>query len=300
MKKKLIKVVLIFIVIFLAISIVAHIDTMKQTKENAIEQGERLIDAIRSNNYDDIRKHVKNMDGQDLSNEQIDNFLLNTNLFRMISISSDEQIQVSNISSKSNFLNNNEGSVSFSFQAVDGDIFTNEIKYIRNGANEYLVTEKIEISNKKKVRYYMASDLANGEYLNSNENKEDEENVDKIERIIGGFGIDEKGNPYYEILEDSIDDIKINTLKGLAEARDSLKKVNNNYNIEWNDDYKVFSIYYEENIESNKPLIYLETYGMCYSTSLLMQCLSGNEDWKLTINFYDYKTKELISTETIR
>ena len=300
MKKKLIKAVGIAIVCILVLFVIINVDYMKQTKENAIKQGERLVNAIRSNNYDNIREYVKNMDGQDLSNEQIDNFLLNTNLFRMISISSDEQIQVFNNSSKSSFLNHNEGSVSFSFQAVDGDIFTNEIKYIRNGADEYLITDKIEASNKQKVRYYMSSDLANGEHLNSNEKKEDEENVSKIERILGGFGIDEKGNLYYEILEDSIDDIKINTLKRLVDARDSLKEVNNNYNIEWNDDYRVFSIYYEDSIESDKPLIYLETYGMCYSTSLLMQCLSGNEDWKLTINFYDYNTKELIKTEIIR
>lgn len=300
MKKKLIKVLGITIVCILILFVIINVDYMKQTKENAIKQGKGLINAIRSKNYDDIRKQVKNIDGQDLSNEQIDNFLLNTNLFRMLSISSDEEIKVFNTSSKASFLNHNEGSVSFSFQAVDGDIFTNEIKYIRNGAHEYLVTDKIEASNKQKVRYYMASDLANGEHLNSKENKEDEENVGELDRIVGGYGIEEKGNLYFEILEDSIDDIKINTLKGLADARDSLKKVNNNYNIEWNDNYKVFSIYYEESIESNKPMIYLETYGMCYSTSLLMQCLSGNEDWRLTINFYDYNTKELIKIETIR
>ena len=297
MKKKLIRIAVILIILLLAITIIAKIDTMKQTKENAIEQGERLIDAIRSNNYDDIRKHVKNMDGQDLSNEQIDNFLLNTNLFRILSISGDEEIKVFNTSSKASFLNHNEGSVLFSFQAVDGDVFTNEIKYIRNGAHEYLVTDRIETSNKQKVKYYMASDLANGKYINFEENEED---ASELERILGGYGIDEKGNRYFEILEDSIDDIKINTLNALADARNSLKKVNNNYNIEWNDDYKVFSIYYEESIETNKPMTYLEAYSMCYYTSELMQCLSGNENWRLTIDFYDYNTKELIKTETIR
>ena len=34
--------------------------------------------------------------------------------------------------------------------------------------------------------------------------------------------------------------------------------------------------------------------------SMLKQALNGNSDWKLTIQYYDYNTKELLSTEVIR
>ena len=293
--KKIVILLCIVLVCILLFFVKINFDYMKQTKESAIEFAERWVDSIIFSDFDSAREIIKNSDGKDLSDEQMTNFLLNTDLFRLISF--EEKVQLLECTSKSNFFNYNEGNVIFSFKAVDGDIITNEIKYIHNGANEYLVTDMIGTSNKRKIKYPFASNLANGQNL-INENKTDNESLNF--GLIGGYGVDESENCYFEIIEDSIDDIKINTLNLLLDARTSLKKINDNYNIEWDDEYKVFSIYYEENIELNNPLVYLKVYGSSYNTSLLMQCLSGNEDWKLTINFYDFNTKELIKTEKIR
>lgn len=84
----------------------------------------------------------------------------------------------------------------------------------------------------------------------------------------------------------------------MYEGIDTLKNLNENYTMEWDNEYKEVSIYYEDIDKDKIGLIELQlSIHLC---SILKQALDGNSDWKLTIQYYDYITKELLSSEVIR
>lgn len=343
MKKKLIKVlgiILVFIIIFF---IVYKIDTIKRTKERIVNITNNLMNSISSDNYDNIRNSVKNVDGTELSDEQISNFLLNTSLYRATLVS--EENQMFTYKANVNFFNTDEGNIIFSFTALNGDIITNEIKYIRNGVHEYLVTDKIQEHNKEKKSYSNELFLANAGFNNDvnisvdNSNAFDgyniisnivneygfskminlmeessslpaildlrynkiglvateDEDVPKI--VIASFIKDENDRVYIEVLKEAEEDVKIAMKNSLYKDLDSLKKINEEYSIVWDDEYKIFSLYYGEEIDS------LNLFSMkcrMLITATIMQSLEEEKNVNFVINNYDYKTKELIKTETIR
>lgn len=174
-------------------------------------------------------------------------------------------------------------------------MITNEIRYVRSGIYEYLITDKIQEANKEKEQYTIAVDLANGESIGYDNPKEDE-NKEKIKML--SYVQDENGKIFVEIIKEAKEDIKQAWLNSIYEQRDSLKKLNEEYDIKWNDEFKEFSIYCDESVD--KKLIAIEMKLTILSCSSLMQVLDGNEDWHLTINYYHYNTKQLLKTETIR
>lgn len=251
-----------------------------------------LMDAISNEDYGKIKSCVKKTDGTELSDQEISNFLLNTELYRAIMINDEEPSFTYSTNVK--FLNTNKGTVLFSYDALDGDKITNQLKYIRSGEYEYFITDKIQESKINKKKYPIAIDLANGENIIVTES---EENISQKITILS-YVKDENENVYVEVIEDAVDDIKARALDTIKDRNEFLKDNYKDCYIEWNQDKSMISIYYDKSMEDNTfdNFMKLEILSFSY----LNQVLEGNKDWHLTVKYFDYQTKELLKTDTIR
>ena len=284
MKKNIIIAILVLVIIVL---LIFKGFMIKETKEDMLAIAKDSFSNI-DTDYERIRENIKKEDGSNLSNYEIENLLLNTGLYRTLFTDDETFIYITNV----NFFNTKSGSITFNFKAINGDTISNTFKYIRNGETEYLIADNFEESNKEKERYYFDVDLANGDTINYNE----VETKEQIDYEIIHFGYEERA--YVEILKEAKDDIKASNKKSLTKEIKFLKKLNENYDIKWNDDYTTFSVYYDESIEE-KAIAQTLKVRMLYS-SITSQALNNNPDWHLTINYYDYQTNELLKTETFR
>ena len=284
MKKNIIIAILVLVIIVL---LIFKGFMIKETKEDMLAIAKDSFSDI-DTDYERIRENIKKEDGSNLSNTEIENLLLNTGLYRTLFTDDETFTYTTNV----NFFNTKTGSITFNFKAINGDTISNTFKYIRNGETEYLIADNFEESNKEKERYYFDVDLANGDTINYNE----VETKEQIDYEIIHFGYEERA--YVEILKEAKDDIKASNKKSLTKEIKSLKKLNENYDIKWNDDYTTFSVYYDESIEE-KAIAQTLKVRMLYS-SITSQALNNNPDWHLTINYYDYQTNELLKTETFR
>ena len=285
MKKNIIIAILVLVIIVL---LIFKGFMIKETKEDMLAIAKDSFSNI-DTDYERIRENIKKEDGSNLSNYEIENLLLNTGLYRTLFTDDETFIYITNV----NFFNTKSGSITFNFKAINGDTISNTFKYIRNGETEYLIADNFEESNKEKERYYFDVDLANGDTINYNEI----ETKERIDYEIIHFGYEDE-RTYIEILKEAKDDIKASNKKSLTKEIKSLKKLNENYDIKWNDDYTIFSVYYDESIEEKVTAQTLKV-RILYS-SITSQALNNNPDWHLTINYYDYQTNELLKTETFR
>lgn len=285
MKKNIIIAILVLVIIVL---LIFKGFMIKETKEDMLAIAKDSFSNI-DTDYERIRENIKKEDGSNLSNYEIENLLLNTGLYRTLFTDDETFIYITNV----NFFNTKSGSITFNFKAINGDTISNTFKYIRNGETEYLIADNFEESNKEKERYYFDVDLANGDTINYNEI----ETKERIDYEIIHFGYEDE-RTYIEILKEAKDDIKASNKKSLTKEIKSLKKLNENYDIKWNDDYTIFSVYYDESIEE-KVIAQTLKVRILYS-SITSQALNNNPDWHLTINYYDYQTNELLKTETFR
>lgn len=290
-KKRLIKALSIILLFLIILFIVYKIDSVNRTEKRIVNITRELMDAISTEDYDKIRRNMKNIDGTDLSDQQISNFLLNTQLYRTKLIKDKTFTYLAN----ANFFNTNKGNIMFDFKTLNGELITNKMEYVNTGVNEYLTTDKVQDCNKEKEKYSIAVDLANEEVIGYNGLEKDND-IEKIK--ILSYVQDENGKIFVEIIKEAEEDIKINLLNIIHEMRDSLKQINENYDIEWDNECKEFSIYYDESVD--KKVIVIEIKLKILSSASLMQVLDGNENWHLTINYYDYNTRELLKTELIR
>lgn len=285
MKKNIIIAILVLVIIVL---LIFKGFMIKETKEDMLAIAKDSFSDI-DTDYERIRENIKKEDGSNLSNYEIENLLLNTGLYRTLFTDDETFIYITNV----NFFNTKSGSITFNFKAINGDTISNTFKYIRNGETEYLIADNFEESNKEKERYYFDVDLANGDTINYNEI----ETKERIDYEIIHFGYEDE-RTYIEILKEAKDDIKASNKKSLTKEIKSLKRINENYDIKWNDDYTIFSVYYDESIEE-KVIAQTLKVRILYS-SITSQALNNNPDWHLTINYYDYQTNELLKTETFR
>lgn len=285
MKKNIIIAILVLVIIVL---LIFKGFMIKETKEDMLAIAKDSFSNI-DTDYERIRENIKKEDGSNLSNYEIENLLLNTGLYRTLFTDDETFIYITNV----NFFNTKSGSITFNFKAINGDTISNTFKYIRNGETEYLIADNFEESNKEKERYYFDVDLANGDTINYNEI----ETKERIDYEIIHFGYEDE-RTYIEILKEAKDDIKASNKKSLTKEIKSLKRINENYDIKWNDDYTTFSVYYDESIEE-KAIAQTLKVRILYS-SITSQALNNNPDWHLTINYYDYQTNELLKTETFR
>lgn len=282
------KLVLIIIIIILFVFLLFKSDMFKETKENMLNITKDLVEDIDSRDYEEIKTILKKEDGSELSDEEITNFLLNTGLYRIILVDEEEY----NYKTSANFFDTKTGSILFSFKAADGQTIPNVINYVRKGIKEYLVAEDYKRINKEKEKYYIPSDLANGDKIRYEDNKTDK----LIDYEI--YNLSYEDNTFcLEILKEAKSDIIANINIILEEELSSLKKINNQYDINWNDDYSIFNIYYDNDAEQSRGNIM--RLKIWYS-AILLQAFNDKSDWHLTINYYDYKTSELLRTEIIR
>jgi len=289
MKKKIIKILSIIFIFIVTIVIISHIDLSNQTKERMIEHTKNLMDSISRQDYDKIKIYLQKPDGTKLSDQEITNFLFNTGLYRATIVNSEEKYFT--YTTSVNLFDSDKGTISFSFKALDGTLITNQLKYV----DTYLVTDKIQEPTLNKIKYPMATDLANGEHIN-NDNEDDEENLSS--KILS-YVKDENGNLYIEIIEDVKEDIKIVQLNAVDDVNKNLKGKNENYYFELDKENNIFSVYYDESIKEDTITNSFINFAI-WSPYSIYQVLNGNEDWHVTINYYDYNTKELLKSDIIR
>lgn len=293
-KKKFLKVlrlVLIFILIFFIINTIATIDSIKQTKENAKKTTELLMNSITEGDYEKIKLYISKIDGTELSDEQISNFLLNTGLYRAII----GNHGIVSFDANTSFLNSDKVNVIFSYKTLSGEIITNDLEYSHSNG---LMTDNIQESNKIKERLPIATDLANGENIKYDDLKSNSE--EDLLTIIVSYVKDNDGKVCIDVIEEAKQDLKIKVLNNLYSEIDLLKKNNENYNIVWNNEYTEFSVYYNEEKHNSIRFGWMRHQATIMSIAATLQCLDGNEDWRLTINYYDYDNNKLLKTETIR
>lgn len=290
--KKRVKIILsIMIVLILILLAVYRIDIKNRTEEKIVNRTTELMESISNQNYDEIKTYLRHTDGTELSDEEISNFLLNTGLYRAILVEDGTFLYDANTS----FWNTNKGQILFSFTALNGENISNELTYINDGVQEYLSTDKIQESTKEMEKYPIALDLADGSNIQYDEASE-QENTATLK--IYSFVQEENGGISLQIIKEAKEDLEKYLENQLYEGIDTLKNMNENYTMEWDKEYKEISIYYEDSAKDKLGIIELQLkIRLC---SMIEQTLNENSDWKLTIQYYDCNTKELLSTEVVR
>ena len=290
--KKRVKIILsIMIVLILILLTVYRIDIKNRTEEKIVNMTTELMESISNQNYDEIKTYLRHTDGTELSDEEISNFLLNTGLYRAILVEDGTFLYDANTS----FWNTNKGQILFSFTALNGENISNELTYINDGVQEYLSTDKIQESTKEIEKYPIALDLADGSNIQYDEASE-QENTATLK--IYSFVQEENGGISLQVIKEAKEDLEKYLENQLYEGINTLKNLNENYTMEWDKEYKEVSIYYEDSAKDKLGIIELQLkIRLC---SMIEQTLNENSDWKLTIQYYDCNTKELLSTEVVR
>lgn len=290
--KKRVKIILsIMIVLILILLTVYRIDIKNRTEEKIVNMTTELMESISNQNYDEIKTYLRHTDGTELSDEEISNFLLNTGLYRAILVEDGTFLYDANTS----FWNTNKGQILFSFTALNGENISNELTYINDGVQEYLSTDKIQESTKEMEKYPIALDLADGSNIQYDEASE-QENTATLK--IYSFVQEENGGISLQVIKEAKEDLEKYLENQLYEGINTLKNLNENYTMEWDKEYKEVSIYYEDSAKDKLGIIELQLkIRLC---SMIEQTLNENSDWKLTIQYYDCNTKELLSTEVVR
>lgn len=144
-------------------------------------------------------------------------------------------------------------------------------------------------------KYPIALDLADGSNIQYDETSE-QENTATLK--IYSFVQEENGGISLQIIKEAKEDLEKYLENQLYEGIDTLKNMNENYTMEWDKEYKEVSIYYEDSAKDKLGIIELQL-KICLC-SMIEQTLNENSDWKLTIQYYDCNTKELLSTEVVR
>ncbi len=291
MKKKILTIlILLVLVIIIANLIISRIDTVNKLKENMSDIVTDLFNSISSLDYDDMKKILKKSNGQDLSDEELLNFLYNTNLYRAILLHNENK--TFRVTPSVSYFNTNQCTAFFTFNALNGEVISNQLQYVHTDINEYLIADELQECNKEKVSYSMFLDLANGDTVNINETDESVMATDEFPFIK--LYKNEDNTATFETFKEIIQDLKLNAFDVLYDTKDSLIDINENYDIQWNDDFTDFSLYYD----SSRNFMPFRTIFI--GSGIYLQVFNGNPDWHLNINYYDYETKELLRTETVR
>ena len=288
--KKRVKIILsIIIVLILILFVVYKIDMTNKTEEKIVNRTTELMESISNQDYDKIKTYLKHTDGTELSDEEISNFLLNTGLYRATLVEDGTFLYDANTS----FFNTDKGQILFSFTALNGENISNQLEYINDGTQEYLATDELQAVTKETEKYPIALDLTDGSKIEYDESSEDEDS-EKIN--IYSFVQEKDGGISVEVIKEAKEDLEKYLEIQMYEEIDNLKKLNENYTMEWDNEYKEVSIYYEDSVKDKMGI----KEWRLFLYSLLKQGINGNSDWKLTIQYYDYNTRELLSTKVIR
>lgn len=303
-------IIIISIVCFIILFMVYKIDTMNRTKNTILDISNHLLEEIQSGDYDGIRIILKNEDGSELSDEQITNFIYNTGLYRIILFNRKKQdYNYYNYSTYINFFDSGKGKINIYFDSISGEKIFNSFNFKKTGNDLYFITNQINEVNKEREKYPILIDLADGTRIEHNSVSQDKFSeirdvygrkrfdMEKILKIYS-FVKEDDDKIYIEAIKEAKDDIKIAMYNMILNERDSLKKINEKYDIKWDNECKEFNVYYDKSLDSK--IIAIEMKSCMMLSSIMVQGLNGIEDWHLTINYYDYQTEELIKTNIIR
>lgn len=291
--KKYKKVGIIIVICILCIFTIYKIDSSNRRKKQIVEFTNSLLDNMVAENYEMVKDNLRKQNGEALSDEELENFLLNTGLYRALLIDGNDIPYI--YSAKVNFFNLNEGIISFSFKALNGDLISNTLKYKQEGADAFLIVNDVEKNNKVIKKYPIKIDLANGKNIESDNEISDETslNID-----AWSFVKDENNNIVLEVVEEAKEDIKIVMNNMMGEELESFKSANENYNIMFDKEGKEISLYYTTENKNELRIFTFELRAMLYA--MVIQGMNENPDWHVTINYYDYKTKDLLESKIIR
>lgn len=291
MKKRLQIILSIIIVIILILFVIYKVNCVNKTEEKIISMTQELLESVTAEDYDKIKTYLRHTDGTELSDEEISNFVLNTELYRAILVKD----RAFSYDANTSFWNTSKGQILFSFTALDGENIRNELTYTKDGVYEYLTTDKTQEAIKEMEKYPIALDLANGNNIEYDEPSEDQDNR-KIK--IYSFVQEENGGISLQVIKEAKEDLKKYLENQMYEGINTLKNLNENYTMEWDKEYKEVSIYYEDSAKDKLGIIELQL--RIHLCSMIKQTLDGNSDWRLTIQYYDCNTKELLSAEVVR
>ena len=291
--KKYKKVGIIIVICILCIFTIYKIDSSNRRKKQIVEFTNSLLDNMVAENYEMVKDNLRKQNGEALSDEELENFLLNTGLYRALLIDGNDIPYI--YSAKVNFFNLNEGIISFSFKALNGDLISNTLKYKQEGADAFLIVNDVEKNNKVIKKYPIKIDLANGKNIESDNEISDETslNID-----AWSFVKDENNNIVLEVVEEAKEDIKIVMDNMMGEELESFKSANENYNMMFDKEGKEISLYYTTENKNELRIFTFELRAMLYA--MVIQGMNENPDWHVTINYYDYKTKDLLESKIIR
>ena len=138
--KKSSKIILGIIVVLIVIFVIYKVDSMRRVEERITEMAQNLLTGITNEDYEKIRSNLRSVEGNELTDREITNFLLNTELYRATLLDNGGVIYDVNV----NFFNINEGNIVFGFTALNGENITRELKYVKNGTYSYFVTEETD------------------------------------------------------------------------------------------------------------------------------------------------------------
>lgn len=247
---------------------------------------------VSGDEYDDIRALLRTKDGAELTDQEITNYLLNTQLYRAALNWSDEFY----------YSFYNDEYITVSFQTSSGEWISNDLKYkyydngglYQTGGFCFTAYDIDDVERETQI-YPFQRDFANGDKIRHDT---DDASVDSDRLMVYSYVELSDEQLGMKVFEDAKEDTKNAFLYRMNLVRGLLKNMNEGYDIQWDRECKSFSVYYEESIESKG--IYTDMTLAMLSCSIAVQALNENPDWHLSINFYRYDTGEFIKTETIR
>lgn len=314
-KNKILTIILILVSIFLLYKFYE----MKQIEKRIIKHGNYFITNIINNDNNRIKQCLKKNDGSDLNEEEISIFLFNNHFYRLRIIKKAEY----ELKANANFWNTGKGKLIITYTALSGEEITTELDYIYTGVNEYFIADNIHELKSEKEKYHFFVDSANfkiieleeKDYRNSSTisshhvykegnkpeyfyaiNVREPSNNVLVETMPFSY-VKENDIYYIEIEKDFIEDIKSSHINNIQKIKNKINSFNENCYVEINDEYTEFNIYYDKNNEAN---VINDTTMLYIFSGFTLQVLDENPDWHLSINFYDYETKELTFSLNMR
>lgn len=198
---------------------------------NIMQQVEKLstdmMNSVSTTDYKSLKKYIKRVDGSELTDQEMKNFLLNTQIYRCTLVEDNKTQFYNSIQPSQN--DPNRGRAGIEFTALDGSKIANKLDYVIDENDIYFITDDINKPYKEIKTYNMAKDFEGDEtveYVDSIRNRGENE------ISIYSYKHDENGEVYIEILEEAKQDI----IKKQLDFKIS------RYDIKIEDDYKAVSI----------------------------------------------------------
>ena len=297
-KKKLKIVLIIILVFFVALFVVFKIDSKKRTEKKINDNFTTFLEVLSQQNYEKLQNYLADSDGNELSHEQIKNYIINSGIYRKYLT----DIREIPTSVDVGYLNTNKGTVRFSFIALDGEKITNTLEYVHKGADEYFAVPDKYIKSVDKEYKKIPLTLEGADFgemkLDFSENNEDKEDTE-IE--IYNVKNDSDGKPYLYFYKESEKDLRKYFENHLEKEKKKYDESNSSkFTIDYNENFTQLDLYWKD--KDNMNINFFTLSGLIFDMKyeIYIQLIDGNDDWHLTYNIYNADNKELIGRKKIR